>query len=79
MRSHRLNILAQNMEIMRILFDDVLSYEYNTKEFMTGLMYFYEKLADCQDVLLPSFRQSIDKVIEVLVNIIRLNLNDEEA
>ena len=78
-RSHRLNILSQNMELLRILFDDVLIHEPNTKEYIKGLMYFYEKLTDAQDILLPSFRQSIDKVMEVLVNINRLNLINEEA
>lgn len=78
-RSHRLNILSQNMELLRILFDDVLIHEPNTKEYIKGLMYFYEKLTDAQDILLPSFRQSIDKVMEVLVNINRLYLINEEA
>jgi uncharacterized protein len=75
-RSHRLNVLKENMKLLQILFEKVLTQEPGSKESLVQLMYFYEKLADAQEILLPSFRISIDEVINQMVNINR-SLNEE--
>ena len=76
-RSHRLNVLKENMKLLNILFNKVLSQSPNTKEYLINLMYFYEKLTDAQDILLPSFRISFDAIIEQLVNINMSLINEE--
>lgn len=68
-RSHRLNILVQNLKLFHQLFTSVLGNEIGSKEFLATMMKFYEKLADTQDVLLPAFRESIYNVLNKLVNI----------
>jgi radical SAM protein with 4Fe4S-binding SPASM domain len=67
-RSHRLNVLSQNLNLMRILFEDVLSCNPLSKEYVTNVMYFYEKLIDMEDILLPSFSEVLRTVIKELVN-----------
>lgn len=68
-RSHRLNVLAQNLNLLKYLFEEVLTKNPNSKEYSYNLLYFYEKLVDMEDILLPSFNETIQEVIKQLVNI----------
>ena len=67
-RSHRLNVLSQNLNLMKILFEEVLVCNPMSKEYVVKLMYFYEKLIDMEDILLPAFSEVFRTVINELVN-----------
>lgn len=67
-RSHRLNVLSQNLNLMKILFEEVLTCNPLSKEYVIKIMYFYEKLIDMEDILLPSFSEVFRTVINELVN-----------
>lgn len=68
-RSHRLNVLAQNLKLLFYLFEEVLTSNPNTEEYEVKLLYFYEKLIDMESIILPSFSVVFQKVINELVNI----------
>ena len=68
-RSHRLNVLYQNLYILNFLIDEVLSYPIDSEKYNMSLIEFYEKLIDMESILLPSFRTTLDNIIKQLVNI----------
>ena len=78
-RSRRLNILSQNLKLMKILFEEVLSCDPDSREYATNLLYFYEKVIDMEDIILPAYNQVFKKVIEQLVNINMEKLNSFEG
>lgn len=79
-RSHRLNVLAQNLSLLTYLFEEVLTNSPDSQEYAMNLLYFYEKIIDMEDIILPNFNEVFKKVVERLVNInkenIKLNKGD---
>lgn len=79
-RSHRLNVLAQNLSLLSYLFEEVLTKSPDSQEYAMNLLYFYEKIIDMEDIILPNFNEVFKKVVERLVNInkenIKLNKGD---
>ena len=68
-RSHRLNILAQNISLLNYLFEEVLTKNPITQEYAVSLLTFYEKIIDMEDIILPNFNEVLKKVVQQLVNI----------
>lgn len=68
-RSHRLNILAQNISLLNYLFEEVLTKNPTTQEYAVSLLTFYEKIIDMEDIILPNFNEVLKKVVQQLVNI----------
>ena len=68
-RSRRLNILAENLKLLKMLFEEVLIHEPCTKSYVNALMMFYEKMIDMEDILLPTFNEAFQTVVEQMVNI----------
>ena len=77
-RSHRLNVLVENLSLMGFLFEKVLTKEPFSQDFISGLTQFYEKLLDAETILLPAFRNAFDTVIKDLVNISSTLLPSED-
>ena len=68
-RSRRLNIINQNLSLLKFLFDEVLTKNPATKEYTINLLEFYEKMIDMEDILLPNFNRVFTTVVNQLVNI----------
>lgn len=73
-RSHRLNVLSQNLSLLAFLFEEVLTKSPDSQEYAMNLLYFYEKIIDMEDIILPNFNEVFKKVIERLVNINKENI-----
>lgn len=73
-RSHRLNVLSQNLSLLAFLFEEVLTKSPDSQEYAMNLLYFYEKIIDMEDIILPNFNEVFKKVIEKLVNINKENI-----
>lgn len=67
-RSHRLNVLKTNMEIMSLLMNKVLPSK-NTEEFNKNLHDFYGKFMNCKDLLIDTFADAIERILENVINI----------
>ena len=65
-RSHRLNVIKSNLVLLDCLINDVLKKISNIDEYKMALLVFYEKLIDSQNILLPSFEQVINNIINEL-------------
>lgn len=68
-RSHRLNVIKQNLYLLDYLQNVVLKYPVNSEKYNSELIEFYEKLVDMESILLPSFKASLNNIITNLVNI----------
>lgn len=78
-RSHRLNVLAQNLSLLVYLFEEVLTKSPDSQEYALNLLYFYEKVIDMENIILPNFNEVFKRVIERLVNINIENIKSVEG
>lgn len=68
-RSHRLNVLYQNLDLLNYLINKVLILPKDSFEYQKELVNFYEKMIDMETIILPSFNDAINVIIKDLVNI----------
>ena len=78
-RSHRLNILAQNISLLNYLFEEVLTKNPTTQEYAVSLLTFYEKIIDMEDIILPNFNEVLKKIVQQLVNINKEIMNMDKG
>ena len=76
-RSHKLNVLSQNIKLFYTLLDIIQSSK-SIQENELDLVNFYGLLTDMEDILLPSFRETIFLLINGMVNIIDEQIKNEE-
>jgi uncharacterized protein len=67
-RSHRLNVLAENLKLLEIFKNDVLGESKTSKEYLIKLHKFYETLMSKEGILLPMFEEAINVQVQKLIN-----------
>lgn len=75
-RSHKLNVLSQNLHLFNNLLN-ILQSEESIQKNELDLIHFYGLLTDMEHILLPSFREAIYLLINRMVNIIDEEIKNE--